>query len=87
MEALEDRVPVEVAGELHGDVVEEAGGTGAVADLDRCGWGFAGVDALDPVGVLLGGGVEVDLVGADDGVEDFWIARHQRFDLDGRRAV
>jgi hypothetical protein len=87
VEALEDGVPVEVAGELHGDVVEEAGGAGAVADLDWGGGWFAGVDALDPVGVLLGGGVEVDLVGADDGVEDFGVAGHKRLDLRGWRAV
>jgi hypothetical protein len=30
--------------------------------------------------VLLGGGVEMDLVGAYDGIEDLWIAGHQRFD-------
>ena len=81
VKALEDWIPVQVARQLHRDVVKEAGGAGAVADLDRSGGGGAGVDALDPVGVLLGGGVEVDLVGAYDGVEDLWVAGHERFDL------
>ncbi len=63
LEALEDGVPVEVARELHGDVMEEAGGAGSVAKLDRGGGWFAGVDALDPVGVLFRRGVEMDFVG------------------------
>lgn len=87
VEALVDGVPVEVARELHGDVMEEAGGAGAVADLDWSGGRLAGVDAFDPVGVLLGGGVEVDLVGADDGVEDLGVAGHKGLDLRGWRAV
>lgn len=87
VEALEDWIPVEVARKLHRDVMKQAGGAGAVADLDWGGGWFAGVDALDPVGVLLGGGVEVDLVGADDGVEDLWVAGHEGFDLLSGRAV
>ena len=80
MEALAFWVPVEAAVGLHGDVVEEAGGAGAVADFHGCGGLFARADALDPVEVLLGAGVEVDLVGADDGVEDFGVAGDEGLD-------
>lgn len=87
VEALEDWIPVEVARKLHRDVMKQAGGAGAVADLDRSGGGLAGVDALDPVRVLFVRGVEANLVGTDDGVEDLRVARHEWFDLRRWRAV
>ena len=87
VEALEDRIPLQVTWKLHGDVMEQAGGAGAVADLDWGGGLLAGVDALDPVSVLLGCCVQVNLVGADDGVEDLRITCHEWFDFDGRCTV
>src|SRR5258705_675885 len=66
---------------LHRNVVEQAGGAGAMADLGGCGGGFAALDAVEPVTVLVVALVEMHLVGADDGVENLWIAGHEGFDL------
>ena len=68
---------------LHGDVVEQAGGAGAMADLGGRRRSFAALDAVEPVAVLVVALVEMHLVRANDGVENLRIARHQWFDLRG----
>src|SRR6266550_3094619 len=68
---------------LHGNVVKQTSGTRPMTDLGGRGRGFAALDAVEPIAVLIVALVEVDLVGADDRVEDLRVAGHEGFDLRG----
>ena len=78
---------------LHGDVVEQAGRASAMADLGGCGGGFATLDALEPVPVLIVALIEMHLVGLEGIVVEIknrvqvivsfeWMARSVAISLD-----
>src|SRR4051794_21338362 len=60
LEALLHRIPVELALEHHGHVVNEAGGAGAMPHFHRRDWLLAADDAIQPIAVLLLAFVQVD---------------------------
>ena len=67
-------IPVQFAVHLHGNVAHQAGGAGTVAYFGRCHRFFAGSNGIEPVVVLFGGLVEVDLIGTYLGLQDLGIA-------------
>ena len=61
LEALLDRIPVQLAIGLHRDVMQQARRAGAVRDLDRRDRLAPRADAFEPVAVMVGALVEMDL--------------------------
>ena len=71
LEPFRGRIPFEFAAELDGDVAEVTDRGDPVADVDREIGVLAALDAVEEIAVFaVGVGVEVEFVGADDGIED-----------------
>src|ERR1700754_656500 len=70
-DALGNRVPFEMlVGQMHRHAMDQAGRAGAVAQFGGGDMGLARADRVQPVPVLLGAAVEMNLVGADYTVKD-----------------
>src|ERR1700678_1140130 len=76
---LFDRIPIEPAFGLHGDMVDQTSRAGTVTDFCRRNGRFSALDTLQPIAVLIVALIEMNLVGADDAVEYFRIAGNQGF--------
>ena len=65
---------------LHRNVVHQAGGTGAVADLGWSDGSFSRPDAFQPVSMLVVALIQVNFVRTNHTFENLRIARHQRLE-------
>ena len=78
-ESLSLRIPIQFSGDLHGDVAEQAGAAGAMADFGLGNGQLSGLDALQPVEMLLRASIELRFFGPDLGVQDAGMAGVQDF--------
>jgi len=68
------RIPMQRAPGLHGDVMEQARRAGTVRDLSRRNRFLPAADAVQPIAVVIGTFVQMNLIPADRGFYDPGIA-------------
>ncbi len=78
-ESLSLRIPIQLSGDLHGNVAEQAGTAGAMADFCLGDGQLSGLDALQPVEVLFRAPVELGFLGSDLGVQNAGMTGVQDF--------
>src|SRR5450755_1153314 len=81
VEAFLNRVPSQLAVQLHSNVMKQAGGTGAVSCLYGGNRLLPRADALQPVAVLVVALIQMDSIGANLAVQNARITGQQRGEL------